>query len=156
VCLGSANLVRNLETAMQQEAEACVASGPIANNVLELFFEQNPQEEQALNEISTVYDEAAPEPMGKRSGQQAEMCILTLPQAPAAQRFNELAQKALPQVDFEVATGGDDILVYREITNINLTDLEQMGPLAYDAYRQINAVNRFMPHARTDISFVVR
>lgn len=50
------------------------------------------------------------------------------------------------------ATVADDIIFYREVSCLRLADLEQLGPLGYEAYRQIIMLKNFTPHSRIDIN----
>jgi hypothetical protein len=52
-----------------------------------------------------------------------------------------------------VGPGSDDILLYRERSNLPLSELPQLGPLGLDAYRQLSAAEQFTPHCRCDIEF---
>src|SRR5207248_10613571 len=51
VCLTSANMLRNLEIAMQQQAEAEIEGGLSSLNAAELFFAEQPDEEAAAEAI---------------------------------------------------------------------------------------------------------
>ena len=53
------------------------------------------------------------------------------------------------------AAAEDDILFYRELSNLPLSELEQLGPAAQDAYRQMRAAEDFTPHTRIDVDFGV-
>ena len=51
------------------------------------------------------------------------------------------------------AASHDDVIFYRETANLPLAELEQMGPAAQEAYRQMAATEHFTPHIRCDIEF---
>jgi hypothetical protein len=44
-------------------------------------------------------------------------------------------------------------LIYRERTNLPLSELSQLSSLAQDAYRQMSAAEHFTPHCRCDVDF---
>ena len=56
-------------------------------------------------------------------------------------------------MEFTPAGGEDDVLFYREVSNLPLAELEQLGPAGLDAYRQMSAAEDFTPHTRTDVDF---
>ncbi len=160
VCLSTANNLKNVETAMLETAHAFAASKLPPTSVAELFLEQHPDQEEAEGEVSALYDEASPELTpnlaAHRSLAPGELCVLATPPGPASERFRTIAQKALGEKEVNHAVSRDDILVYRERTNLALTDLEQMGPLGQNAYQQMSATENFTPHSRIDVEFKVR
>ena len=71
----------------------------------------------------------------------------------AEERLRELAVAALPEVEWQTASGEEDILLYRERTNLPLSELPQLGDVPQDAYRQMSAAEHFTPHCRSDVDF---
>ncbi len=59
----------------------------------------------------------------------------------------------LTDAEVSQATSDDDIILYRETPNLPLTELDQMGTAAQEAYRQMAATEHFTPHIRCDIEF---
>ncbi len=149
VCLTSANLLRNLEIAMQEQAEGLVKGCLTSLNAAELFFAEHAEEGAAEDAIRAAFDEAAPE-LTARGG---EVCLLVVPPGPAGTRFRALARQALPDVVLVGVVGGDDIVFYREGAQLRLADLEQLGPVAREAYAQLRRRQHFTPHSRVDIPF---
>jgi len=45
----------------------------------------------------------------------------------------------------------DEMFFYHEIININWTDLDQLGPVAQDCYRQRCQGDASTPHSREDV-----
>jgi serine/threonine protein kinase len=151
VCLTSMNLLRNLEIAMQEQAEALVKDRLASLNAAELFFAEHADEGAAGDAIGDAFDEAAPE-LAARDG---EVCVLAVPPGPAGARFREQARQVLSDVPLLGVVGGDDILFYREAARVPLASLEQLGPVAREAYAQLQRREHFTPHARADIEFIV-
>jgi hypothetical protein len=157
VCLTKANLLKNVEAAMLQTADAFVAEHLGDINVAEMFLEHHPDVPQAAEEITGYFDESAPElPADRLGGSGAELCVLATPSGPAGGRFRDLTVQAVPDVEWHSAPGDEDILLYRELTNLPLADLPQLGPVGQDAYRQMSAAEHFTPHCRCDIDFTTR
>jgi hypothetical protein len=50
------------------------------------------------------------------------------------------------------AASTNDIIFYREMPHVRLGDLEQLGPLGYEAYRQVITQKNLTPHSRADIT----
>jgi hypothetical protein len=159
VCLATANVLQNLRPAMRREAEAFVAEhageGGGGTSVAELFLGLFADAEQARGEIAGGYQAAAPGLRGIRHFgiEPAEVGVLLTPAHPASDRFRELTREALPETDLHSLTGDDDLVLYREVPYLPLGGLEQLGPHAEEAYRQLVTAEHYTPHTRTDITF---
>jgi hypothetical protein len=154
VCMTSANLLQNVQVAMEQEVARAVEARIGGCDAAALFFELFSRDEQAVAELTTAFDEAAPDSPTIRSGPpRHELCVLAVPATPAGERLRALAKQALPETPLVHAPGSDEIIIYREIPQVSLADLEQLGSTALAAYRQMLAVEHFTPHNRIDISF---
>jgi serine/threonine protein kinase len=151
VCLASANLLTSLREAMQREAETFVDTRLAGLNVAEMYLAHHTDEEEVRDDLDGVYEDAAPE-LGARTSPRGEICIVTAPPGPAGERFRELARNALADVELVAAVGTHDIVFYREVPHVRLADLEQLGPLGYEAYRQIVTMKNLTAHSRMDIN----
>lgn len=152
ICLASQNLLKPLEQVMQQQAEAFAGSRMVGTNVVEMFLSQHPGEENALRDISTGFEDAAPELAGAQAGKETEIRILALPPGAASEQFRSLVQRALPNVPLTHTDSADDIVFYREVPQFNPAELKLLGSAGRDAYRQMNSSEAFPPHSRTDIT----
>ena len=65
-------------------------------------------------------------------------------------RLQHLAHQVLPDTDFVPAPLPDDICFYRELPQVQLADLPQLGEYAREAYQQALAAGN-SPHARADV-----
>ncbi len=153
ICLTPANVLTDVEMALRETAREFVSAHLPRTDVAELFLQHNPDEERAAGEVAGFYDQAAPELVPDRGSRTSEMCVLGAPAGPSGEKFRELARKALPEVELNPAAGCDDITIYREWANLPLAELEQLGPLGLDAYRQVSAAEDFTPHSRIDVDF---
>jgi hypothetical protein len=81
------------------------------------------------------------------------MAVLGVPPGEAGDHYRELARRSLNGVELIPATSGDDVVLYREVSNLLLNDLELLGPQGQDAYRQMSATENFTPHTRIDVNF---
>ncbi len=158
VCLGGGNVLKNVEAAMRHTAEEFVAGLLGDMNVAEMFQQQYPDDDQAAAALTDMFDEAAPElpaaaAAASHGGKSVQLCVLAAPSDAAGERLRKLAAEALPDVEWQAATCEEDILVYRECTNLPLAELPQLGPLAQDAYLQMSNAEHFTPHCRCDVKF---
>jgi hypothetical protein len=159
VCLASTNVTRNVARAMREVAEAFVEERLGRIDIAGLFLERHP-DDQAINELTNLFEEAVPEPartvQARAVAAQAEVVVLTTPPGPSGEQLRDAAQEALSDVALVTSAwqSGDDVLLYREWSNLALTDLEHLGPLGQQAYRQMLAAD-FPAHARQDIPFAI-
>jgi hypothetical protein len=159
VCMTShSNVLKKVEEAMRETVRAFAAACLPSTTVAELFFQQYPEDTQADEEISSFYDEAAPELSADNRSPQAgppvgELCVLAAPAGDASDQFCAAVQRLLPDAEIIPTASADDIVVYRERLNLSLANLEQLGPLGQDAYRQMTTTDHFTPHTRSDVDF---
>jgi eukaryotic-like serine/threonine-protein kinase len=150
VCLSSSNLLPNLRAAMRGVAETYVASQLEGTSLAEMFFQQLEAGRQAADELMSVFNEASPDVTSDRAGSR-EVYILAVPPGAQSQRFVETVKQTFPDLKWAVTTSKDDIVFYHELQEVRLSDLEQVGPAAFEAYRQIATAEHFTPHSRTDV-----
>jgi hypothetical protein len=151
VCLGSSNRLKELEKAMLRLASEFIG-GRIGNTqVADIYLAQYQTEEQVREDLGNMFAEAAPKLCSPRQ-QSSEITILSTPDTQSGGKLRQLAQQAVPDSDLVEADSSDDIVFYRERFQMLLSELEQLGPLGYEAYRQVGMVDHFTPHSRTDIA----
>jgi serine/threonine protein kinase len=153
VCLTSANILKSVDLAMLQTAETFVAEQLGEVDVAEMFFTHSPTAEKAEQELTCLFNEANPVLPPEHTERGPEVCVLAAPSSPAGDQLRGLAQQTSPEAEWQSAPGSEDILLYRELCNLPLSELHQVGPAAQDAYRQLTAAEHFTPHCRTDVDF---
>jgi hypothetical protein len=153
VCLTHANILKGVEQAMLRTAADFAGEQLPPTTVAELFREQNPDEERAAGEVADFFEKATPKLTPDKMTPAQEVAVLAMPPGEGGERLRELARQALPDVDWQPAASADDVVLYREVANLALADLEQLGPQGRDAYRQMNAAEHFTPHSRIDVDF---
>jgi hypothetical protein len=124
-------------------------------NVAELFLGLHPDPTAARAEIAAGFEAAVPQLNGIRhfGAGPADVAVLLAPAHPASEGIRALAKEALPGVDLVPATGGEDLVFYREVPFLPLAGLEQLGTAGEEAYKQMLQAGHFTPHARNDIPF---
>ena len=157
VCLATKNVTRNVAAVMRETAEAFVEERLERTDVARLFLDQHPDEDTAVDELIALYEEAVPEPsrtmQARTVAAQAEVTVLRAPAGAGGEAVRDLAQSALADTSLVTVAAGDDLVVYREWSNLALTDLENLGPVGQEAYRQLLNIDNFTPHSRLDIEF---
>ena len=152
VCLSSSNLIPSVREAMQCVAEAYVTARLAETRITEMLFERHNAEEQAENELAALFDDAAPELASKRIGSKREICVLAVPNEPASPRLVKMVENSMAGINWTVTSSKEDVIFYRELQEVKLSELEQLGPVAYEAYQQMTALEHFTPHSRSDIN----
>ena len=151
VCLTSANLLDDVQAAMQKEAESFVGGSIAAYNIAEMYLAQVGDDTQAAEKMLSAFNEAAPPFCSQEIDQQPKVNILGVPGGPAGDRVREIVRQALTNVQLTITTTANDILFYREISQLPISALAQLGPHAYEAYKQISGAEHFTAHSRSDI-----
>jgi hypothetical protein len=82
-----------------------------------------------------------------------ELRILAHPAGTAGEELLRLVQESQVPADVDGTLSTEDVLFYREVVNIHLAHLEQLGEASLDAYRRMNATENFTPHTRTDVDY---
>ena len=171
VCLSAEapRLLGELEVLMQAQGEKFMAARIHETDAADFFLKQYQQDADIAKDIQGAFHQAAPD-LGKSEirnpkfenqasetrpvagVQNAEIHVLTVPVGPASERFGQHARAAMKEVDLAVAAGSDDILFYREFSEIPMSDLPQLGPKFQQAYQEMSAQQNFTSHSRADIS----
>jgi hypothetical protein len=65
-----------------------------------------------------------------------------------------MAHRAIPDAELIPAPSPDDVVFYREETQVPLAKLEQIGQEIQQIYQQMGTSEHFTPHARNDIDWL--
>lgn len=156
VCMAASNVIRALAPVMHREAELFLEGRLEGASVVDMYLAQHAPEgvdeepEALINDLLVAYDEAAP-PFGKGSGK-GEICLVCVPDGPDGEYLTPFIQRALPNAEVVPSPRSDEILIYREQVHLSLADLDQLGPLGVEAYRQGIAADPALLHSRGDIA----
>ncbi len=151
VCLGASGMVRALAPVMLQEAAGYLDRRFQPPNVVDLLRSQDDRNQLSHLEDSLreMYDQAVPQL--KRSGDERQVAVVALPNDEAGQPLVAAVAAALPHITIVPCNRCDEIVFVREQLLQSLADLEQMGPVAREAYRQRLAQDPSSLHSREDI-----
>jgi hypothetical protein len=153
VCLASDDVVRELGAAIQQQAESFMGNRLVGTSVVEMFLTQRPRAEEAIEDIAVAFKDARP-PLSEddTDDEPGEIRVLALPPGPLGEQFRSLAQKALPNAGLTVTESTEDIVIYRERSNVPLASLRLFGPTGQAAYQHMTGSEHFPPHSRNDVA----
>jgi hypothetical protein len=151
LCLGPVNRLKELEQALNRLAIDFVSQRLTNTKVAENYLAQYEKDDQVRDDLANMYAEAAPRLSGPRP-QATEITVLAAPDGQAGSKIRLQARRAVADADLIETVSDDDIVFYRERTQMILGELDQLGPLAYEAYQQVGLVDHFTPHSRTDIA----
>ncbi|MFM8273032.1 MAG: hypothetical protein ACKODX_11955, partial [Gemmata sp.] len=115
-----------------------------------VFFRSRTEMGTAQALLSEAFEKAAPALVPNVVPRPYEMVALCAPTGSDGDRLQHLAHQVLPDTDFVPAPLPDDICFYRELPQVQLADLPQLGEYAREAYQQALAAGN-SPHARADV-----
>jgi hypothetical protein len=152
VCTAPPDFFKELGEQVEREVAAFAAAPLGRAHAAEVYLEQRGQEATAVAELAAAFDEAVPELAGPDLAPEDELTILAVPPGAEGEHFRRLVGQALPERELAPAPSTDDIIFYREVLNLPLKSLPQMGQAAAEVYRQCLAGDQLTPHSRTDIT----
>ncbi|MFN4259698.1 MAG: tubulin-like doman-containing protein [Gemmataceae bacterium] len=150
VCMTSSSLPRDLELAFVQQAQDFVERQLGQLNAAQMFLELYTSPASAQEALADAWKQALP-PLADAASSSTEFGIVAVPTQPLATQIRDLLSKPLTVVDVVATTNPDEIVFYREMPQLSLSDLPQLGAVAETAYRQMSAIEHFSPHSRIDI-----
>jgi hypothetical protein len=163
ICLSSQapQFLNELEVQMQALAEKFTNTRMTETDAADFFLKQYQQDKEIAKDIVGAFHQAAPaltksekagSPEAGSKTPNIEIHALSVPSGPAGERLANHACGAMTGIDLVVASGTDDILFYREIPQIPLECLPQLGARFQQAYQELSAQQNFTLHSRCDIT----
>jgi hypothetical protein len=152
VCTAPADFFKELGEQVEREVAAFAAAPLGRAHAAEMYLEQRGRDATAVAELAAAFAEATPELAGPDLAPEDELSILAVPAGAEGEHFRKLVRQALPDQELVPAPSTDDIIFYREVSELPLRALPQMGQAAAEVYRQFLAGGQLTPHSRTDIT----
>jgi eukaryotic-like serine/threonine-protein kinase len=154
VCLGSSQALHTLKPLILHEAESFLDARLANADVVQMYLGQYVKGgevnlDKLHEDLRGLFIAAAPDLTGMAS--KSEISVLALPPGPAEEQFRNVVEEALPEHDLVAIPSFDEIILYREQSQVPLATLKQVGAQAQDSYRQMLSVENFTPHARIDV-----
>lgn len=151
ICLSSANRLKELDLVMRRQAEEFLSHKIAGAEVAELFLALHTSREQTQSDVAGIFQQAAPKIAAPKKDSTEEIAAFAAPTSRAGSFLKDIVDDALADVKFVETESKEDIIFYRERPHVFLADLEHLGPLGYEAYRQAATAEHFTPHCRNDI-----
>jgi serine/threonine protein kinase len=148
-CLESTGSPAPLADLVREQAERFLAERSGGESATAVFshFAADPQ--AAHRAAAEAYDEAGPT-LAAEYGTAID--LLAVPDGPAGEEFHRIAVEAVPTADLLPVESPDEVVFYRELADIAVTDLPQLGPIAKEVY-ETQSETEHEPHARGDIDW---
>ncbi len=155
VCVTSANVLKSLAPAMHKEARAFMRARLGDAGAVEIYLqhfqpEQNGDDTGLEDDLAEVFEAASPEVVA--SPPASELNMLAMAPGPCENRVRAAASKAVDGRTLMAVPATDEITIYREHTLACLADLDQLGPVAQEAYEKVVNQDNATPHSRCDIT----
>src|SRR5262249_14527756 len=129
-------------------------------DVSRLFLERGGNEAAVGEELLACYEEAVPEPPSTGTGRTGrptwERAVLATPHGEGAEQLRSLMRQKLADSELTLADSEDDIIFYREWSDMLLADVDPLGPAGQEAYELLCSKENFTPHTRIDVAFESR
>jgi hypothetical protein len=142
----------DLKEAIAREVAVVAESSLGKAHAAELYVEQHAADPEVSADLASAFDEARPELAPAHRGGREELCVLAVPPGREGEHFRALVERALPESPMRGAGSADDIVFYREVPQVRLEELPQLGPAAREVYQQVLASEQLGPHSRGDIA----
>jgi hypothetical protein len=152
VCTAPPDFFKELGEQVEREVAAFAAAPLGRAHAAEVYLEQRGQDGTAVAELAAAFAEATPELAGPDLAPEDELTILAVPPGAEGEHFRRLVRQALPDEELAPAPSTDDIIFYREVLDLPLKSLPQMGQAATEVYKQFLTGDQLTPHSRTDIT----
>ena len=155
VCVTSANVLKSLAPAMHKEARAFLRARLGDSGVADIYLQQfqvgqNGDDTRLEDDLAEVFEAASPDVVASPAA--SELNFLAMPPGPCENRVRAAAANAVDGRTLMAASSTDEITIYREHTLACLADLDQLGPLAQEAYEKVLKMENATPHSRCDIT----
>jgi serine/threonine protein kinase len=160
ICMSSKNMTRDVLNALREVASGFVEERLGDRDVSRLFLDCAGSESAAAEDLLICYEEAVPEPAStarkRGSRPKMERSVLAMSPGPGAEKLRALATQKLGDDDLMLAECEDDVILYREWSDLLLADVDPLGPAGQEAYDLLSSKDSFTPHTRNDVPFDAR
>jgi hypothetical protein len=153
ICLTPTNILKKVETLMLATGESFAGTRLAEVSVTDMYLGQFDNETQLIGNLASCFEDAKPLIAPKGLTRPKEIHLLGAPPGPDGDQLRGYLNQVLPGIEVLSTDNPDDIVIYREIPIFSVSDLDQCGAIAQDAYRLMSATENFTPHTRIDVHF---
>jgi hypothetical protein len=147
VCVSSVSMLGNLQQTIEGQAKSFLSTRLGEDSLEKMFLARFPDSAKATQALQALHELANP-PVKIFGAEKVETLILA---GPAGRSVRALGEKALATKLSAFVNSADEVAVYREFSNLPLTALPQLGPVAEDAYNEAIGAQGGSPHSRSDV-----
>jgi hypothetical protein len=151
LCIRSTDTLSEVLNIMAVEAEKFLGGRVQFPDIAQLFVGRYPDFLAQSEAMTELFHAAAPAPGISEAGD--EISIVALPKSPTGNALVKAFQAALPQTQIIQVENADEIALYREVVNVDLQVLPQLGEAARKCYDMAVGVENFTPHSRQDVTW---
>ena len=150
-CLGPTAIFKDFEALLRAQAEKFVEARLALSDVAAMYLGRAASSQEMRADLTQAFEQAAPPLAPAQAAAPAELCVMVVPAGESGNRLGRLAAAALPGVEVVPAAAVDDVVLYREQSQLAFPSLPQLGAVARDVYRRLLETNQ-SPHNRLDIA----
>jgi len=151
VCIKSPESLPEVINVMATEAQRYLDEQIKLPALAELFLERYPDFVSQSDASTALHEQAAPIP-GERC-EADEISIILVPTSSPGAPLVKVFQAALPETQVVAVEKADEIVLYREVVNLEWEALPQLGPIPRNYYQMAAALENFTPHSRADVTW---
>lgn len=155
ICLGSQQVTTQVAGSLQRVVKDFLNHWMHHADITDLFLAQYPEAEQLEHQLLDAFEEAMPEPVSRFTSEMKEHSILATPKGANSDYLRSMAEHCLKDLQGATPALGNELLIYREWSKLPILELEQLGAVGQEAYRQLLQLDHFTPHSRMDVAFQV-
>jgi serine/threonine protein kinase len=155
ICMGSSGMVRNLTPALLVEAEGYLCErlqgASVADMYLTRMHSEHGEHADAMirDDLEHCLEDATPE-FG-RIAANSVIALVCLPDDKSGRQLQALLKDRQADARILFTDRPDEIVFYHETLRIRWKDLEQLGPIAREAYERRSAADPASLHSREDV-----
>jgi hypothetical protein len=153
VCLKEPGNLANFEAELLGAAREFVRARMPKTDVAELFLHKLREVDSPEAAIAQLVEKTAPVVASTEDFFPSDMRFVAMPSGPAGDELRELVNRAVPECECLMLPGNDEVVIYREFSNLPLVDLDLLGPIGEAAHTQLNATKGLTAYSRSDVAF---
>lgn len=156
ICLDPANRTRDVAVSMRAVAEAWLNTTLPTTEVADILLDRYPTGDDLKELMLRIFEEAMPQTLTNEPQEDfQELVLVDAPPGASGDYLRDVGARSLPNTQVVSPIAAQDLLLYREWFGLALENLEQLGPVAQEAYERLLQGGQFTPHVRMDVDFQV-
>jgi eukaryotic-like serine/threonine-protein kinase len=150
-CLNSTEGHSSIFKVLKEQTRAYLESRLGEVDFAGMLFTHFGGKHQAAAGLYKAYDEAMPKLVGNGPWSQKAIDVYVGPNGAGGDPIREIAAEILPEGTIDSQTF-DEVVIYREFSEVPLVAVPQLGPLWSNAYQAFPDIHQATPHTRLDVT----